>query len=157
VSICAARKTIKLIPSRQYDDQISGHSNWLQSVIGIPNPTSDVLLVLDYYVEAFSRGDVEKLITHLSDNEYRWARYGIIAAGYTQNSLSPGEFSDCFLSTLEDLFKTARELRFCNKEIEGGTTRVWRRYGASSNGERWQWFYYSSSYPSLGLKPNNLR
>ena len=103
MSICAGSKIIKLTPNRQYDDQISGHSNWLQSVIGIPNLTSDVLLVLDCYVEAFSRGDVEEPITHLFDDECRWARYGIIAAGYTQNSVSPGGFSDCFLSTLEDL------------------------------------------------------
>jgi hypothetical protein len=103
VSICAASKIIKLTPNRQYDDQISGHRNWLQSVIGIPNLTSDVLLVLDCYVEAFSRGDVEEPITHLHDDEHHWARYGIIAAGYTQNSVSPGGFSDCFLTTLEDL------------------------------------------------------
>jgi hypothetical protein len=103
VSIFAASKIIKLIPNRQYDDEISGHRNWLQSIIGIPNLTSDVLLVLDYYVEAFSRGVVEEPITHLSDDDYGWARYGIIAAGYTQNSASPGGLLDCFTSTLEDL------------------------------------------------------
>jgi len=54
-------------------------------------------------VKAFSRDDVEEPITHLSDNEYHWARYGIIAAGYTQNLASPEGFSNCFLSILEDL------------------------------------------------------
>ncbi len=103
MSICAASKIVKLTPNRQYDNQISGHNNWLQSVIGIPNLISDVLLVLDCYVEAFSRGDVEEPISHLSDDEYRWARYRIIAAGYIQNSVSPGRFSDYFMSTLEDL------------------------------------------------------
>jgi hypothetical protein len=103
VSICSARKIIKLTQHRQYVDQISSHKNWLQSVIGIPNLTSDVLLVLDCYVEAFSRGEMEEPITHLYDENKRWARYGIIAAGYTQNSVNPGGFSDCFLSTLEEL------------------------------------------------------
>jgi hypothetical protein len=83
MSICAASKIVKLTPNRQYDNQISGHKNWLQSVIGIPNLISDVLLVLDYYVEAFSRGDVEEPISHLSNDEYRWAWYRIIATGYT--------------------------------------------------------------------------
>jgi hypothetical protein len=103
VSNHAAREIFKLIPNRQYDDQIRGHHNWLQSVIGIPNLTSDVLLVLDCYVEAFSKGDVEEPITHLFDDNYPWARYGIIAAGYTRKSDSLGGFSDCFMSTLEDL------------------------------------------------------
>jgi hypothetical protein len=54
-------------------------------------------------MEAFSRGGVEEPITHLSDNDCPWAQYRIIAAGYAQNSISPGVFSDCFMSTLEDL------------------------------------------------------
>jgi hypothetical protein len=64
---------------------------------------SDVLLVLDCCVAAFSRGAVEEPITHLFEDNCAWARYGIIAAGYTQNSASPGGFSDCFMSTLADL------------------------------------------------------
>jgi hypothetical protein len=90
VSIYAASKIIKLILNRQYDDQISGHHNWLQSVIGIPNLTSDVLLVLDCYVEAFSRGAVEEPITHLHRDDCPWARYGIIAAGYAPTQVVQG-------------------------------------------------------------------
>jgi hypothetical protein len=103
VSTHPACKFIKLISSPQYDNQISNHFNWLQSVIGIPNLTSDVLLVLDCYMEAFTGGGVEETITYLYGNDCPWARYGIIAAGYAQNSVGPGGFSGCFMSTLEDL------------------------------------------------------
>jgi hypothetical protein len=51
-------------------------------------------------VEAFT---VEEPITHLSGDDCPWARYQIITAGYAQNSASSGGFSDCFMSTLEDL------------------------------------------------------
>ena len=63
---------------------------------------SDVLLVLDCYAEAFPKGGAEEPITILSGG-HPWARYGIIAAGYAQSSVSPGTFSDYFVSALEDL------------------------------------------------------
>jgi hypothetical protein len=98
---------IKLIPSRQCDDQISGHRNWLQSAIGIPSLKSDVLLVLDCYVDGFSRGGVEEPITFL-DFGSPWTRYGIIGAGYSHNSSGPGGFSNHFMSTLEDLARSGQ-------------------------------------------------
>ena len=101
-------KTIKLMRNRKYYDDICVQQNWLQSVIGIPNLTSDVLLVLDCYVEEFSRRTLEKPITHLFDKKCPWARYGIIAAGYARALGSPGAFSDCFISTLEDLAHSGR-------------------------------------------------
>ncbi|KAI9766978.1 MAG: hypothetical protein M1839_004654 [Geoglossum umbratile] len=87
---------------RQFDDQISGHRNWLQIAIGIPNLASDVLIVLDCYVEGFSRGSAEEPISILFDDP-PWARYGIISAGYSHSSSGPGGFSGRFMSTLEDL------------------------------------------------------
>jgi len=94
----------------QCDDLISGHRNWLQLVLGIPNLTSDVLLILDCYVETFAAGET---ITHLSNDNCPWARCEIITAGYAQNSANPGRFSDRFMSTLEDLAHS-RQLVNCD-------------------------------------------
>ncbi|KAH0558451.1 hypothetical protein GP486_004897 [Trichoglossum hirsutum] len=87
-----------------YNEQIFDHADWLQNVIGIPNLTSDVLLILDCYMEGLS-GDNSgnERISYVFDDDYAWARYGIIFAGYTQKSIRPGKLADHLMSTLEDL------------------------------------------------------
>jgi hypothetical protein len=63
---------------------------------------SDVLLVLDCYIEEMSGGEFEE-IKYLSLNDWSWARYGLIFAGYAEESIRPGRFSDYFMSIFEDL------------------------------------------------------
>ena len=80
------------------------HADWLQILIRIPNLISDVLLVLDCYIEDLSDINTdEKKISFLSDDDYLWARYAIIYAGYTQKSARPGKLSDHLTSVLEGL------------------------------------------------------
>jgi hypothetical protein len=77
-------------------------------MIGIPNLISDVLIVLDCYVDVFSEGSLEEPISILFDDNIPWTRYGIIGAGYSHSSSSPGEFSRRFMSTLEDLARSGQ-------------------------------------------------
>jgi len=95
-------KAIKLIPSLLYNANISNHYNWLQSALEFPHLTSDVLIVLDCYVD-FSRWGMRELITHLNNNNCPWARYGVITAGHDGNWVIPGTFSRSFMAILTDL------------------------------------------------------
>lgn len=72
-------------------------------VIGIPNLTSDVLLILDCYVEVLAEGSREPSLQYLFDDSIPWARYGILVAGYSSNSSHEGRFSSHFMSVLRDL------------------------------------------------------
>jgi len=76
----------------------------------IPYLTSDVLLVFDCYVEGISAADPEtqKISFLLDDDEYWWARYATIFAGYKHDSNLPGKFSELFMSALEDLAESQR-------------------------------------------------
>jgi hypothetical protein len=96
---------LKLTLSGQYNDQALTHANWLQSAIGIPNLTSDVLLILDCYIESVSE---EEQISYLYDDTHAWARYGIIFARYAQGSDRPGKLSEYLISILEDLAYSGR-------------------------------------------------
>ena len=88
----------------RYRDRSFHHTDWLLALIGIPQLTSDVLLVLDSYLEGVSEStSEEKQITHLVDDDYAWARYAIIFADYTQRSSPAGGLSDHLVFVLKDL------------------------------------------------------
>ena len=95
-------RVIDLTPTSGWDGQVIDRHNWLQGAIGIPTLSSDALIVLDCYVNEFTRGDAEQPISIL-DFGAPWTRYGIIAAGYSLSSSDPGRFSEHLMSILESL------------------------------------------------------
>lgn len=98
---------LSLMP--RYSDDNFHHADWLEALIQIPQLTSDVLLVLDCYLEGLTESNAErKTISTLFDDDYLWARYAIVFAGYTQRSSSPGGLSDPLIDVLKDLAQSDR-------------------------------------------------
>ena len=72
-------------------------------MIGIPNLHSDVLVVLDCFVEWLLRPDAPDNIHFMLDQDYSRARYLLLFAGYAEPSTQPGKLSDRLMSLLEEL------------------------------------------------------
>ncbi|KAI4204538.1 MAG: hypothetical protein LQ350_001088 [Teloschistes chrysophthalmus] len=64
---------------------------------------SDVLVVLDCFVEGLAGPDVQENISFLLDDDDSWARYLLLFAGYTNPSTAPGRMSQKLMSLLEEL------------------------------------------------------
>lgn len=78
-------------------------STWLPNMIAIPQLQSDVLVVLDCFVEGLAGPDVQENISFLLDDDDSWARYLLLFAGYTNPSTAPGRMSQKLMSLLEEL------------------------------------------------------
>lgn len=73
-------------------------------MLGIPNLVSDVFIVLDCFVEGMVDTPIApEDITFVIDDDYQWARYMIVLAGYRNPSTIPGKFSDGLMALLRDL------------------------------------------------------
>lgn len=82
---------------------------WLSIMIGIPQLNSDVLVVLDCFVEGLVGPDSpEKNIPFILDDDNSWARYLLLFAGYANPSAVPGRLSDKLMSLLEELATSKR-------------------------------------------------
>jgi hypothetical protein len=81
--------------------QIFSPQNWVSTALGIPNLVSDVLVILDcYWAGLFD--DRNSSMSHLRGG-HDWARYGVIFAGYTDETLPVGRFSEHFINALRHL------------------------------------------------------
>lgn len=78
-------------------------SSWLSTMIGIPQLNSDVLVVLDCFVEELVGPDPPEDIRFVLDDDNSWARYLLLFAGYTNPSAMPGRLSDKLMSLLGNL------------------------------------------------------
>ena len=88
---------IKLISSIDgYSYTILHSSTWLQRAIGLPNSASDVLIVLDCFIDAPASGP-----SSLPDGLRPSARYGIVGADYSSPSIGPPLFSKHVMRALE--------------------------------------------------------
>ena len=58
--------------------------SWLSNMIGIPSLDSDVLVVLDCFVEGLVGPDEPDNIHFVLDDDYSWARYLLLFAGYAK-------------------------------------------------------------------------
>ena len=74
------------------------HAGWLSLMIGIPQLESDVLVVLDSYIEKLVGPDSIQNIQFLLDDDNDWARYLVLTAGYASPSAVPGRSSDRLMS-----------------------------------------------------------
>lgn len=72
-------------------------------MIGIPELESDVVLVLDCFVEDLVGPDPPTNIGFVLDDDNLWARFLLLFAGYTEPSTLPGRLSDKLMSLLEEL------------------------------------------------------
>ena len=75
-------------------------SNWLSMMIHFPYLDSDVLVVLDCYVEEVAGTASLENITFLLDDDNSWARYLVLFAGYTNPSARPSKLSEILVSLL---------------------------------------------------------
>ena len=82
--------------------------SWLQQMIGIPELESDVVLVLDCFVEDLVGPDPPTNIGFVLDDDNLWARFLLLFAGYTEPSTLPGRLSDKLMSLLEELATSGR-------------------------------------------------
>lgn len=78
-------------------------SHWLPWMIGTPQLDSDVFVVLDCFVEELVGPDALEDIHFVLDDDYSWARYLLLFAGYTNPSAAPGRLSQKLMSLLEEL------------------------------------------------------
>ena len=83
-------------------------SSWLSTMIGIPHLDSDVLVVLDCFVEELVGPDPPENIHFVLDDDNSWARYLLLFAGYANPSAVPGRLSDKLMSLLEELATSKR-------------------------------------------------
>ena len=78
-------------------------SDWLSTMIGIPQLNSDVFVVLDCFIEQLVEPDSPEDIHFVLDDDNSWARYLLLFAGYANPSAVPGRLSDRLMSLLEEL------------------------------------------------------
>ena len=83
-------------------------SSWLSDMINIPYLDSDVLIVLDCFVEELIRPDAPDNIPFVLDGDNSWARYLALFAGYTNPSTILGRLSKILMSLLEELATSRR-------------------------------------------------
>ena len=83
-------------------------SDWLSTMIGIPQLNSDVFVVLDSFVEELVKPDPPENIHFVLDDDNSWARYLLLFAGYANPSAVPGRLSDRLMSLLEELATSKR-------------------------------------------------
>ena len=81
---------------------------WLLNMIKIPQLHSDVLVVFDSFVKGLVEPDSLQNIKFLLDDDYSWARYLLLFAGYANPSAVPGRLSDKLMSLLEELATSKR-------------------------------------------------
>ena len=81
---------------------------WLSELICFPQLVSDVLVVLDCFLEGLSGPDSPENIQFLSDDDYSWARYSLLIADYAKPSTVPGRLSNQLMSLLEELATSKR-------------------------------------------------
>ena len=77
-------------------------------MLAIPELKSDVFIVLDCFVEALVGPDALENISFLLDDDYSWARYLLLFAGYTSPSTRPGRLSHRLMTLLEKLATSRR-------------------------------------------------
>jgi hypothetical protein len=77
-------------------------------MIGIPTLDSDLLVVLDCFFEGLVGPDAFDEIGILQGDEYSWARYLLLFAGYPTPSTMPGKLSGKLVSLLEELASSSR-------------------------------------------------
>ena len=77
-------------------------------MLAIPELKSDVFIVLDCFVEALVGPDALENILFLLDDDYSWARYLLLFAGYTSPSTRPGRLSYRLMTLLEKLATSGR-------------------------------------------------
>jgi hypothetical protein len=77
-------------------------------MIGIPELESDVVLVLDCFVEELVGPDPPTNIHFVLDDDYSCARFLLLFAGYTEPSTLPGRLLDRLMSLLEELATSGR-------------------------------------------------
>ena len=82
--------------------------SWLTSMINFPQLDSDVLVVLDCFVEELVGPNPLENIDFLLETENSWARYLVLFAGYANHSAVPGKLSDRLMSLFEELAKSKR-------------------------------------------------
>lgn len=82
--------------------------DWLSKMIRIPELNSDVLVVLDCFVERLVGPNSPENISFVLDDDYSWARYLLLFAGYANPSAVPGRLSDRLMSLLEELATSNR-------------------------------------------------
>ncbi|KAL9582028.1 MAG: hypothetical protein Q9212_003544 [Teloschistes hypoglaucus] len=99
---------VKASAMHGYSEKRYPKSSWLPSMIGIPQLESDVLVVLDCFVEGLVGPDVPEDMHFVSDDDYSWARYLLLFAGYTNPSATPGKMSQKLMSLLEGLATSKR-------------------------------------------------
>ena len=83
-------------------------SDWLSKMVRIVQLSSDVLMVLDCFVERLVGPKAPDNITFSLDDDSSWARYLLLFAGYTNPSVVPGRLSDKLMSLLEELATSNR-------------------------------------------------
>ena len=83
-------------------------SSWLSLMIGFPQLNSDVLVMLDCFVEGLVGPDPPETIRFLLADDNSWARYLLLFAGYANPSAVPGRLSDRLMSLLEALATSKR-------------------------------------------------
>lgn len=75
-------------------------------MIGIPSLHSDAFLILDCFTEGLAESDHMEKVKFMLDDDYSWAQYAMVFAGYTQKSTPPGKLSEKLMSILEDLVRS---------------------------------------------------
>ena len=73
-----------------------------------PQLESDVLVILDCFLEGLVAPEASDNITFLADDDNSWARYLVLFAGYSNPSTVPGRLSNKLMSLLEELATSGR-------------------------------------------------